>query len=147
MELSQQDIDIVKLTAPVLVEVGGEITTTMYQILFNRHPEVRQIFDDADNQPAKLASAIVAYAKNIDNLEVLESAVAKISQSHTAAGVTPYHYPLVADALITAIGDVLGDAATDDVVRAWTNAFNFLANTLMDQEAQLAAQQQLAKSA
>ncbi|MEH2434561.1 MAG: hypothetical protein V7K25_09960 [Nostoc sp.] len=43
--ISQQTIDIVKSTAPVLKKNGQQITTPMYEILFQNHPEIREQFD------------------------------------------------------------------------------------------------------
>src|SRR3546814_9113094 len=46
----------------------------------------------------------------------------------------PGHYPAVADALLPAIKDVLGDAVDDTVLNAWGEAYWFLAEVLKDRE-------------
>lgn len=43
--ISQQTIDIVKSTAPVLKQHGQAITTRMYEIMFDRYPEIKTQFD------------------------------------------------------------------------------------------------------
>ena len=65
------------------------------------------------------ASAVSAYAANIDNLGVLSKAVEKMATTHVRVKVKPEHYPLVGVSLLGAIKDVLGDAATDEVIEAW----------------------------
>jgi nitric oxide dioxygenase len=91
-----------------------------------------------------LAAAVLAYARNIDNLAVLGGAVERIAQKHVALNILPEHYPFVADALLGAIGDVLGDAATPEIAAAWGEAYWFLAEVLIGREAavyrELAAQ-------
>ena len=47
----------------------------------------------------------------------------------------PEHYPLVAEALLPAIRDVLGEAASDEVLEAWGKAYGVLADILIDKEA------------
>jgi hypothetical protein len=53
---------------------------------------------------------VVAYARNIDNLGALASRVERITQKHVALNILPQHYPFVAEALLGAIKDVLGEA-------------------------------------
>lgn len=136
MSLSESSIAIVKSTAPILQEKGQEITDRMYEVLFERYPETKALFSDApDNQSFKLASAVTAYAANIDKLENLTGAVEKMVAAHVRTGVKAEHYPMVADAILTAFGDVLGDAVTPEIAEAWTEAYNFLADLLIKAEA------------
>jgi nitric oxide dioxygenase len=85
-------------------------------------------------QPHALALAILAYARNIDRLGALSGAVERIAQKHAGLLVLPEHYPHVAEALLAAIRDVLGAAATDAVLAAWGEAYWFLAELLIDRE-------------
>lgn len=140
--VSQQTIEIVKSTAPALEKHGVAITTRMYERLFE-NAEVKAMFDEAaqrsGEQPKRLAGAILAYAKNIDKLEVLGPAVQRMVARHVDTGVKAEHYPLVAEALLPAIRDVLGDAATDEVLGAWGEAYWMLADILIAAEAQIYA--------
>lgn len=135
--LSEQTIAIVKATAPVLQEHGVAITTRMYERLFVNE-DVRALFDmaaqESGEQPRRLAAAILGYAQNVDKLENLTPAVARMVQRHVETGVKPEHYPLVAEALLPAIRDILQDAATDEVLTAWGEAYWFLANILIGKE-------------
>jgi nitric oxide dioxygenase len=143
--LSPQTIATVKLTAPVLVQHGVAITTRMYERLFV-DPEIKALFDEAaqasGEQPRRLAAAIVAFAQNVDNLPALAGAVERMAGRHVETKVKPRHYPAVAEALLPAIRDVLGAAATDDVLAAWGEAYWFLADVLINREAQLYAEQE-----
>ena len=141
MSLSEKTIEICKATAPVLTEHGEAITTRMYEILFSSYPEVKALFGEApEDQHKKLASAIVAYASNMDNLEVLGKAVEVMAQRHVKTKVKPEHYPMVGVSLLQAIKDVLGDAATDDVIEAWKEAYFYLGDILIAREKELYAQ-------
>lgn len=135
--LSTETIALVKSTAPALQQHGLAITQRMYERLFVNE-EVKQMFDQAaqksGEQPKLLAAAILAYAQNIDKLEALTGPVMRMAARHVETRVKPEHYPLVADALLLAIRDVLQDAATDEILAAWREAYEFLANILINQE-------------
>jgi nitric oxide dioxygenase len=138
MALSEKTIEICKATAPVIVEHGEAITAKMYEILFTDYPETRVLFGEApEDQHKKLAGAIAAYAANIDNLEVLGKAVEGMAQRHVKTKVKPEHYPMVGVSLLKAIKEVLGDAATDDIIEAWKEAYFFLGDILIAREEEL----------
>lgn len=136
--LSPETIAIVKSTAPALQQHGLAITHRMYERLFT-DPAIKALFNQAaqesGEQPKRLAAAILAYAKNVDNLGALTEAVERMAQRHVEAGVRPEHYPAVAAALLPAIKDVLGDAVNQNVLDAWGEAYWFLADILIEAEA------------
>lgn len=139
--VSQQSIDIVKSTAPVIKQHGKKITTRMYEIMFNNHPEVKAQFDLSaqanGKQPDKLATAVYAYATHIDDLEALKGMVDKIAHRHVQTHVLPEQYSIVGECLLQAIQDVLGDAATEEVIEAWTEAYQALAGVFINREQQI----------
>ncbi|MEN4045798.1 MULTISPECIES: globin domain-containing protein [Sulfurimonas] len=142
MSLSQETVTAVKKTIPSVGKNAEKITTRMYEILFSKYPETKPLFANAQgDQHKKLAGAIAAFAANIDNLGALSAAVEKMANTHVLTKVKPEHYPMVADALITAMGDVLGDDFTDEYKQAWIEAYTFLANILMQREKELYSQQ------
>lgn len=137
--LSDKTKAIVKATAPALQQHGVAITTRMYERMFT-NTNIRVMFDEAaqksGEQPRRLAAAILGYAQNIDKLEALSGAVARMIDRHVETGVRPEHYPHVANALLPAIRDVLGaEVATDEVLNAWGEAYWFLADMLIAAEA------------
>ena len=141
MSLSESTIEIVKATAPAVAANAEKITSRMYEILFSDYPETKALFVNADpDQHKKLAAAVGAYAANIDNLAVLSKAVEKMATTHVATNVKPEHYPMVGLSILGAIKDVLGEAATEDVLNAWKEAYFFLADILIAREQELYAQ-------
>lgn len=137
--LSASTIALIKATVPALEAHGLDITQRMYQRLF-QDADVRELFNQSHQgasgaQPRALAAAVLAYARNIDNLGALGGAVERIAQKHAALTILPEHYPSVATALLGAIGETLGDAATPEIVGAWGEAYWFLAELLIGREA------------
>lgn len=141
---SQQTITIVKATAPILEEHGETLTRHFYARLFANNPEVAPYFNSANQtagrQQKALAAAITAYAANIDNLEVLGGAVELITQKHASLMIKPEHYPIVGQHLLASIREVLGAAATDDIIAAWAEAYGFLADIMIGREKQIYAE-------
>lgn len=141
--LSPETIAIIKSTAPALRQHGVAITTRMYERLFV-DPEIKALFNEAaqksGEQPRRLAGAILAFAENADRLGALTPAIERMAARHVETGVRPEHYPAVANALLPAIKDVLGEAVDDKVLDAWGEAYWFLAGVLKAREASLYAE-------
>lgn len=89
------------------------------------------------SQPKALAMTVLAAAQNIDNLEVLLPAVKKIGQVHVNTNVKPEHYPIVGKNLLLAIKEVLGDAATDEVLAAWGEAYGVISQVFIGVEKEI----------
>ena len=139
--LSARTIALVKATVPALEAHGLDITRRMYQRMF-ADEAIRDLFNqshhgETGSQPKALASAVLAYAQNIERLDVLGPAIERIAQKHAGLQILPEHYPAVAESLLGAIKDILGDAATDEILAAWGEAYWFLANILIGREKQI----------
>lgn len=137
--LSDTTIALVKATVPALEAHGEAITRRMYQRMFET-VAIRDMFNqshhgETGSQPKALAVAVLAYAKNIDRLGAMAGAVERIAQKHTGLLILPEHYPYVAEALLGAIKDVLGEAATPEILAAWGEAYWHLAHILIGREA------------
>ncbi|MFF2450773.1 NO-inducible flavohemoprotein [Neobacillus sp. NPDC058068] len=147
--LNQKTIDIIKSTVPVLEQHGETITTRFYQLMFGNHPELLNIFNHANQKQGRqqkaLAGTVYAAAMYIDNLEAILPVVKQIAHKHRSLGIKPEHYPIVGKHLLLAIKDVLGEAATDEIINAWAEAYNVIADAFISVEAEMydeAARQQ-----
>jgi nitric oxide dioxygenase len=164
-KLSQKTIEIIQATAPVIRDHGVTIVSTMYRNMFRENPEVKPYFNQANqsfgenktrasqveafndqafstkpaagSQAISLTQAVLAYAQNIDNLGALGPAVLRIAHKHASLHILPEHYPVVGKHLLGAIKEVLGDAATDEIIGAWAEGFGFLASILIGFENKL----------
>lgn len=73
----------------------------------------------------------------IDNLEAIIPVVKQISHKHRSLGIKPEHYPIVGEYLLLAIKDVLGEAATDEIMDAWAEAYGLIADAFISIEAEM----------
>ncbi|MEW6763638.1 MAG: globin domain-containing protein [Pseudomonadota bacterium] len=128
-------------SVPVLREHGLTITTTFYASMFAAHPELKNLFNMGNQvsgvQQQSLASAVFAYAANIGNAAALGPVVSRIVHKHASVGIRADHYPIVGHHLLGAIKTVLGDAATEPLLKAWEEAYTSLARLLIDAEAKM----------
>ncbi|AJA08504.1 Flavohemoprotein [Sphingopyxis fribergensis] len=136
--LSPRTIALVKATVPALADHGTAITAAMYRRLF-KDEQIRALFNHSNqgeggSQVHALAAAILAYAQNIDNLDQLGPTIERIAHKHVGYHILPEHYPSVATALLGAIGEVLGDVASEEILTAWGEAYWFLADVLKARE-------------
>lgn len=133
-----QTLAIVKATVPVLEEHGNTITTVFYNNMFAEHPELLDIFNETNQklgrQQTALATTVLAAAKHLEHLAVLLPQVTQISHKHRALQILPEHYPIVGKHLISAIKEVLGEAANDDIITAWTEAYDEIASIFIQIE-------------
>jgi nitric oxide dioxygenase len=149
--LSPATIEQVRGSVPALIAHGAQITSAMYDRLF-QDEHIRELFNhgnqgESGRQVHALAAAILAYAQNIDNLGALAPAVERIAQKHIGYHILPEHYPYVARALIGALEDVLGAAASPAILNAWGEAFWFLAHILQAREQAIRVEQASAAGA
>ena len=136
--LTTHDISIIKATVP-LIEAGGiAITDHFYTRMFQHNPELKDIFNMSNQktgrQKVALFEAILAYAKNIDNIAVLKSAVERIAHKHTSFHIQPAHYDIVGLHLIETFRELLVEQFTPEVEYAWGQAYAVLANVFINRE-------------
>lgn len=141
MALTREQIDIIRSTVPVIRDHGNAITTSFYSTLLDEVPDLNGVFNTANqrngHQASALSGALYAYASNIDDLGALSPAVEKICQKHASLYIRPEQYDVVGRYLLRAMGDVLGQALTPEVLDAWGAAYWQLANLFMKREEQL----------
>ncbi|EEY99994.1 flavohemoprotein [Vibrio sp. RC586] len=139
--LTQEHINIIKSTIPLLESAGPALTQHFYQRMFSHNPELKHIFNmthqKTGRQSVALFEAIAAYAKHIDNLAALTSAVERIAHKHTSFNIQPEHYQIVGHHLLETLRELAPEAFTQQVEEAWTAAYFFLAQVFIDREGAL----------
>ncbi len=139
--LTKKTVEIVKSTVPVLEEHGTKITKAFYKRMFEHHPELLNYFNHTNqqrgSQPKALANSIIAAGKHIDRLEEILPVVKQIGHKHRALSIRPEHYPIVGENLLAAIKEILSDAATEEILQAWEEAYEEIAKVFIQVEADM----------
>ncbi|ELY5145748.1 NO-inducible flavohemoprotein [Vibrio vulnificus] len=137
--LSENTINIVKSTAPLLAETGPKLTAHFYQRMFEHNPELKDVFNMSNqrngDQREALFNAICAYASNIDNLPALLGAVEKIAHKHSSFLITADQYQIVGSHLLATIDELFSPGQA--VLDAWAEAYGVLANVFIQREEQI----------
>ncbi|MFE1588327.1 globin domain-containing protein [Streptomyces sp. NPDC058737] len=142
--LSEQSVPVVRATLPAVGAAIGDIADVFYRKLFDAHPELlRDLFNRGNQangeQQRALAGSIAAFAgmlvENPD--QRADVMLSRISHKHASLGITPDQYKVVHENIMAAIVDVLGDAVTPEVARAWDEVYWLMANALIALEARL----------
>ncbi|MER5202689.1 globin domain-containing protein [Streptomyces sp. NPDC002825] len=142
--LSEQAAPVVRATLPAVGGALDEITERFYGRLFAAHPELlRDLFNRGNQangeQRKALAGSIAAFAVALlENPDSRPDAIlSQIAHKHASLGVTSEQYKTVHEHLFAAIVEVLGEAVTPEVARAWDEVYWLMANALIAVEARL----------
>ncbi len=131
----------IKATVPILESNGVDLTSHFYARMFKHNPELREVFNQGHQrngaQQQALAMAVAAYARHIDDPSVLAPVLERIAHKHVSLGIRAEHYGIVGRHLLASISEVLGAAATSEVIDAWAQAYGQLADVLIGLESQL----------
>lgn len=136
--LPQAQRDIVKRCVPALKAHGLALTKNFYARMFHANPELKHLFNMSHQatgeQQQALALAVLGYAEHIEDPSVLAPVIKVITAKHVSMGIRAEHYPIVGGHLLAAIAEVMGAAATPDVLDAWAAAYGQLADLLIEAE-------------
>lgn len=141
--MNSRQKELVTATVPTLQAAGPLLTAHFYKRLLSHHPELKEVFNMGNQangrQKEALAGAVLAYAQHIENPSVLINVLKGIGNKHVSLSIQPEQYAIVGTHLIASIGEVLGDAASPELLEAWTVAYNQLATIMAGIEKEMYA--------
>ncbi len=132
MALSEKDISAIRRTwaaAAALPDLAGQL---FYGHLFRIAPETKPLFrNDMASQAKKLVATIAFVVDHLDNSSSLFPAAADLAVRHVQYGVKPEQYRPVGEALLWALGQLLGDGFGPEERDAWTRAYGVLSEHMI----------------
>jgi nitric oxide dioxygenase len=143
--LSPASSAVASATAAAVAGHAEQITAKFYSSLFNAHPELLRVFNQGNqatgDQSRALAASVVAYAVSLIDPAApsFDHVMRRISYKHVSLGIRPEQYTVVAEHLMGAVGEVLGDAVTPEVAAGWSEVYWLFALQLVAEEARLYA--------
>lgn len=126
-------IELLESSFGALAPQGEALVERFYQLLFQRHPEVKPLFANTDmaQQRRHLLSSLVLVVKNLRNTDKLTEALKSMGRRHQDYGALPEHYGAVASSMMAAMKELAGDLWTRDVEDAWSQAFSMVASVML----------------
>ncbi|WP_299784578.1 globin domain-containing protein [uncultured Roseobacter sp.] len=132
MDLTQDDIDIIRASYMQLSSDLQRSGDVFYEALFDIAPETRDLFlADMSSQAMKLMSTIGLVVSQLQNSQELEPVVKDLALRHLAYGVEEKHYAQVREALLKMLSVVLDSAYSEEARTAWGKAYDGLANVMV----------------
>lgn len=123
------NVDVLRDSFTKIAEVQPLLTKRFYEILFDRHPDLRPLFPSRgmEAQEKMLTQALAMVLARLEDGPWLSETLEALGARHVAYGVKDEMYPMVGGALLIALGEAAGEAWTPELEREWTEAFGFIA--------------------
>jgi hemoglobin-like flavoprotein len=129
--MTPQQVSLVQTSWQKVVPIKEKAAELFYGKLFELDPALRPLFKgDMKEQGRKLMAMINTVVVQLEQLDTLVPAVQDLGKRHAGYGVQESHYATVGGALLWTLGAGLGDAFTDDVKTAWTEAYGVLSGVM-----------------
>lgn len=131
--MNQEQIELVQQTFARAARLGPHVAATFYAELLTIDPSLRQMFrGDMIVQGEKLMSMLAAITEGLQNPQELLPKVRALAVKHLEYGVEASHYAMVSKALLRTLKHELGHDFTPAAHEAWSIAYQFLADTMIE---------------
>ncbi|GAB4357923.1 MAG: globin family protein [Kiloniellaceae bacterium] len=128
MALTADEADLVRASFRAVAQDRRQAAARFYEILFEQAPATRRLFvNDLGRQGAELMSKLGLIVAELQSVEGLRPILEDLALRHVAYGVKAAHYPLVGEALLALLAEVLGEAFTPETRAAWAKAYGEIA--------------------
>jgi methyl-accepting chemotaxis protein len=126
------------------VEAMGHVAALVfYQRLFAMAPAVRPLFHtNIETQAKKLTDMLAAAISLLERPGELQSVLHRLGARHVDYGAKAEHYPVVAQALLDMLAEVLGAEFTPTLRGAWSEMLHIVSNTMIEGAEKAAANSQ-----
>ena len=133
MELTEEQKALVRRSFASLTEVADLVADLFYSRLFELEPSARALFKpELHDQRQKLMEMIGMALSALDTPDALIPVVQALGRRHAIYGVTREQYSIVGAALLWTLEQGLAETFTPELLDAWAEVYNFLAQTAIE---------------
>jgi NAD(P)H-flavin reductase/hemoglobin-like flavoprotein len=112
---------------------ADKVSELFYATLFAIAPATREMFPvNMEVQRSRLLRALVHIVQMVDRPDDLLPFLRQLGRDHRKFGVVTQHYESVGMALLSSVKAYAGPAWTDDVERAWAEAYTIMARAMLE---------------
>jgi len=131
-------IERIERSFNTLAPRGEELVDRFYANLFAKNPGVRPMFPaNMGEQKKKLLGSLVLVVRNLRSSDKLREALMQMGARHVEYGTKPEHYPIVRDTLLDVMGQVAGDAWSEQLASDWKTAIDFVSEVMLEGQRQV----------
>ncbi|MFJ9661680.1 globin domain-containing protein [Streptomyces griseoflavus] len=110
----------------------GALIEHLYDVMFERHPYLRQLFPASmEFQMAHLERAFRYLIESLERPDEVTASFTRLGRDHRKLGVLPVHYEVFEEALLEALQRQAGGRLGDDVTGAWLRMVRFAAAAMV----------------
>ncbi|OLF05158.1 globin domain-containing protein [Actinophytocola xanthii] len=112
---------------------ADRVAEYFYATLFAIAPATREMFPvNMQVQRSRLLRALVHFVQMVDRPDELVPFLRQLGRDHRKFGVVASHYEAVGMALLAAVKQFAKEAWTDEVERAWAEAYTIMARAMLE---------------
>lgn len=126
-------VRLIRESFAVVEPKSDEVAKFFYGMLFSLSPNAREMFPaNMQVQRSRLLRALVHIVQLVDRPDDLNPFLRQLGRDHRKFGVISAHYEAVGTALIAAVKKFSGKSWTDEIERAWAEAYTIMARAMLD---------------
>nr|WP_042365326.1 globin domain-containing protein [Streptacidiphilus neutrinimicus] len=130
--LDAEEIALLRASVALVGPLAPDLTVYFYAILFQQHPEVRQLFPaNMDVQRDRLLRGLLRVVDLVDDPASLIYFCSRLGRDHRKFGALNGHYPAVGAALLDSLARFAGDAWTPRLADVWARAYGLVSEVMI----------------
>ena len=132
--VTKQQIESIEYSFDILAPKADELVAKFYGRLFQRYPEVKSMFANANpkDQKQKLIAALQLVVNNLRNPRKLKYILLDLGKRHQDYGALPAHYDVVADLMLEVMQELAGRLWSAEIQKAWQTALNQVRDMMLE---------------
>lgn len=121
----------VQATLDVILKDEERFASIFYEKVFKKAPEVRDLFQkNMLDQGRMLTHMLGGIIYSLSRPDYLIMGLRSLGRQHKSYGVESTHYPVIKEALLETIQEVLGDSSNYKVIHAWETALELVIQSM-----------------
>ncbi|WP_460958538.1 FAD-binding oxidoreductase [Parasphingorhabdus pacifica] len=126
-------VQLIRDSWAVVEPQSDEVARFFYGMLFSLSPQTRELFAvNMEVQRSRLLRALVHVIQMVDRPDELLPFLHQLGRDHRKFGVVTDHYEAVGTALLASIKKHAGSHWTEEVERAWAEAYTVMASAMTE---------------
>lgn len=130
--MNEQTIALVRASWNRVQPIAPTAAALFYRHLLADAPELRALFrGDLQHQGDQLMQMLDRLVARLEDWPALSSELVELGRRHAVYGVRSSHYDRAGTALLRTLADSLGAQFTPATERAWMDAYQLIADTMI----------------
>jgi len=129
--LTEKEIKLIQESFQLLSSKSAKVGKDFYQLLFERNPELKELFKvDMNEQALAFMRMVKTVVEGLNNPQIIIPAVQQLGKKHSEYGVEYKHYKDFGNCLIECIEKELQPNFSIETKKAWQKLYNLLAEVM-----------------